>query len=216
MTEQPEQPQHLQLRASDADRERVAKILHDAMGEGRLTLAEVDERLKSAYEAKTLGDLVPLTADLPVAGNPLTAMVPAANTLPTDRFTNRPPGPNASIGVLSGFDHKGEWIVPPTHTCVCFMGGGSLDLTEARFTAPETIIYTYCFMGGVEIKAPDDITVHSEVVGFMGGTDNKAVGDAGPGRPVVRVRGFVMMGGVSIERPKKRKKNKANKTQLES
>jgi len=42
------------MRASDADRERVAKVLHEAMGEGRLTLAEVEERLQAVYAAKTL------------------------------------------------------------------------------------------------------------------------------------------------------------------
>jgi len=58
VSQQPDRPAHLDLRASDADRERVAQILHNAMGEGRLTLAELDERLQQTYAAKTLGDLV--------------------------------------------------------------------------------------------------------------------------------------------------------------
>lgn len=53
------------VRASDADRERVAELLRVAFDEGRLGLAEYDERVRDAYGAVTQADLVPLTADLP-------------------------------------------------------------------------------------------------------------------------------------------------------
>lgn len=56
------------VRASDADRERVAAILRGAAGQGLLTLDEVDERLAAVYAAAHLADLAPLTADLPEAG----------------------------------------------------------------------------------------------------------------------------------------------------
>jgi Domain of unknown function (DUF1707) len=56
------------VRASDADRERVAAILRGAAGQGRLTLAEVDERLAAVYAATHVADLGPLTADLPEGG----------------------------------------------------------------------------------------------------------------------------------------------------
>src|SRR5690606_15273463 len=47
------------LRASDADRERVADILRDALAEGRLTMEEFGERLDATYAARTYGDLAP-------------------------------------------------------------------------------------------------------------------------------------------------------------
>ncbi|MFC7344635.1 DUF1707 SHOCT-like domain-containing protein [Saccharopolyspora griseoalba] len=53
------------MRASDADRERVAERLRGALDEGRLNLAEYDDRLRQAYAATTVGELGPLTADLP-------------------------------------------------------------------------------------------------------------------------------------------------------
>ena len=56
------------IRASDADRERVAAVLRDAAGQGLLTLAEVDERLARVYAATHVGQLAPLTADLPESG----------------------------------------------------------------------------------------------------------------------------------------------------
>ena len=61
-----------QLRVADADRERVAARLGRAHAEGRLTLAEYDERVRAAHGAVVAADLVPLTADLP-ADAPRTA-----------------------------------------------------------------------------------------------------------------------------------------------
>jgi len=64
------------IRAGNADRERVVAQLNAAFSEGRLDVAELDERVAAAYAAKTLGELVPLTADLP-AGQQTVAFPPA-------------------------------------------------------------------------------------------------------------------------------------------
>lgn len=53
------------LRVSDVEREAVAARLREATGEGRLTLAEAEERQSAAYAARFRDDLPPLTADLP-------------------------------------------------------------------------------------------------------------------------------------------------------
>ncbi|MDP9799157.1 signal recognition particle GTPase [Catenuloplanes nepalensis] len=54
-----------EMRAADGDREAVAERLRAALNEGRLDLAEFDERLGRAYAAKTYGDLDGLLSDLP-------------------------------------------------------------------------------------------------------------------------------------------------------
>jgi Domain of unknown function (DUF1707)/2TM domain len=54
-----------ELRASDADRDRVAERLRAAAGEGRLTPEELEDRLERALSARTEGELGPLVADLP-------------------------------------------------------------------------------------------------------------------------------------------------------
>src|ERR1700755_1686234 len=67
------------LRAADSDREYVAQRLRSALEEGRIDLAEFDERLASTYQAKTYGDLKALLTDLPsVTPAGKSAMVPAA------------------------------------------------------------------------------------------------------------------------------------------
>jgi len=53
------------IRASDADRDRVAARLRDHFAEGRLTQEELDERISAALSAKTFGDLRHVMADLP-------------------------------------------------------------------------------------------------------------------------------------------------------
>jgi uncharacterized protein DUF1707 len=55
-----------EMRAGDADRQRVAERLRAALEEGRLDLHEYDDRVQRAYAAKTYGDLDGLLTDLPV------------------------------------------------------------------------------------------------------------------------------------------------------
>lgn len=54
-----------EMRASDADRNAVAKRLQGAVDEGRLGLSDYDERLQQVYAARTYAELAIVTADLP-------------------------------------------------------------------------------------------------------------------------------------------------------
>lgn len=64
------------MRVSDAERARVADRLARAYGEGRLTLAEYDERVRAAHGAVVRDDLAPLTSDLPGPSSSERAVVP--------------------------------------------------------------------------------------------------------------------------------------------
>lgn len=64
------------VRASDAERERIAARLREAADEGRLTLAELDDRLSSVYAARMRHELDPLVADLPAPAVPETGAMP--------------------------------------------------------------------------------------------------------------------------------------------
>ena len=66
MTVPPPDPAHPPgIRLSDADRERAATRLHEALAEGRITVTELEERLSTVYAARYEGDLRPPLADLP-------------------------------------------------------------------------------------------------------------------------------------------------------
>ncbi len=74
-----------EMRAADSDRQAVADKLKQALDEGRLDLAEYDERLQKTYAAKTYGDLDGLLDDLPG-----TAVAPQP---PVDPEPGRAPAP---------------------------------------------------------------------------------------------------------------------------
>ena len=65
MTSPSSSPDSPGLRASDAERERVAEALRRHHLDGRLDTEELQERLERAYAARTTGELAPLLADLP-------------------------------------------------------------------------------------------------------------------------------------------------------
>jgi hypothetical protein len=181
------------MRISDADRDEVASILRDAAGDGRLDLEELDERLSAVYAAKTYGELEPITHDLPSGTSPK----PVASQ--SDRIGGVPSS-SVAVGILGGFSRKGGWVVPETLTAVAFMGGGELDLREARFAAPEVTIRVFAVMGGVEIIVPEDAEVHVNGIGIMGGFDHRAAGVGVPGAPRIIVTGVAFWGGASVER----------------
>ena len=54
------------LRASDADRDRVIDVLRAATEDGRLTADEFNERMEAALSSRTFRELAPLTADLAI------------------------------------------------------------------------------------------------------------------------------------------------------
>ncbi|MFC0110014.1 DUF1707 SHOCT-like domain-containing protein [Kibdelosporangium aridum] len=208
---------HLSIRISNEDRERVAQILHNAMAEGRLEMSELEERLDQVYAAKTFGDLEPITRDLPVQSNsPVPQPHKVPSPLPSGRIVpGATVGPRNSVAVMSGVERKGEWVVPQQHNAIAVMGGVELNLTYARFEAPETVISCFAFMGGIEIYVPDDIYVIVDGFGFMGAFEDKSMGQPAPGRPVVRINGFAMMGGVEVKPPKRKHLRDADRHEIE-
>jgi hypothetical protein len=186
------------LRVSDADREQAAEVLRQAAGDGRLTLDELDERLTTAYAAKTYADLESVTSDLPGPGVPAPA-AQVSGSFPVGRIGGTAGTPFA-IAILGGARRSGRWVVPRHYTCVSVMGGIDLDLREAQFSEREVTIQVFTLMGGVNIVAPDGIEIDVSGIGLMGGFDNRAEGPGLPGAPSVKVIGFALMGGVNVRR----------------
>lgn len=213
----PAVPEPHEIRASNTDRERVAKILHDAMAEGRLTVGELEERLDKVYAAKTMGELEPVTRDLPVGQQLARTATPSrALAVPNDRVGGRATSSSA-IAVMAGTGRKGEWTIAPTFNAFALMGGVELDLTQARFEERETTIQAFALMGGIDITVPDDITVHVTGIGFMGAFEDHARVTGPEGAPVVKITGFAMWAGVDVKRGKKKPIDpSADRPQLES
>ena len=113
------------LRASDADRDRVIDVLRAATADGRLTADEFNERMEAALASRTFRELAPLTADL--------AAPPAT---PPARQTESPGSPPAEdvmrIDQRGGsVQRTGRWIVPrrlELHPSWCDV---TIDFTDA-------------------------------------------------------------------------------------
>lgn len=67
-----------ELRAGDADRDRVAELLRRHYADGRLTSDEFSQRTDAAYAARTYGELDALTTDLPALPAAATPVAPVA------------------------------------------------------------------------------------------------------------------------------------------
>lgn len=197
-------PDRSQMRISDDDRHQVAEALRKAAGEGRLELDELDERLEAAFAAKVYADLVPIVADLP--GEAPLLPQPRGQHEPVPQRA-RPSGPVAtyerSISVMGGVSRKGVWQLGETHTAFVLMGGADIDLREAVFSAPETVINAHVVMGGIDVIVNAGTEVIVEGIGIMGDfgqARDRVEPQLDAASPVVRVKGVALMGAVSVVR----------------
>ncbi|GAB2788991.1 DUF1707 domain-containing protein [Streptomyces chlorus] len=204
------------LRASDADRERVAAVLRDAVAEGRLDMEEFEERLDATYKARTYRELEPITRDLPAPGVSVPVVSLTKSPEPGGDWASRVgvggDAPSTwAVAVMSGFQRKGRWTAPRKFNCFAFWGGGEIDLREADFADREIVINAVAIMGGIDVIVPQGVEVVVRGIGVMGGFDHREEGVQGePGAPRVIVSGFAFWGGVGV----KRKLTRAEKQQL--
>lgn len=181
------------LRASDADRDRVAEVLRHAAGEGRITVEELGERIDRAFAARTHGELAELTADLPQADH--AAATPALPVRPGEG------GRRWLISIMSGHDRRGHWRIGERLTSINIMGGGDIDLNDAELSARETTIHVIAIMGGATVRVPEGLDVRVSELALMGGNDVH-LGDRppAPGGPIVHIKLFSLMGGSDVKR----------------
>jgi hypothetical protein len=189
------------LRASDADRDSVVNLLHTAYAEGRITSDEHTERVQATISAKTLDDLVPLTADLVPAApaeplvprGPRAVPVPAGGAGETDRMT----------AALSTVKRGGPWRVRPRVFANIFLGSVELDLTEATFDVQVVELNITQFMGSVFLRVPWGTTIRDETSHALGETSIKGIGSPDPSFPVIVLRGTNVLGEIKVRGPKR-------------
>jgi DUF1707 SHOCT-like domain/Cell wall-active antibiotics response LiaF, C-terminal len=190
-------PDHHGYRISDADRERVAELLRQAAGEGRLDIDELEQRLELAYAAKTYGELVPITQDLPAA------KASHPEPMPSKARIGGLPTTSNAIAIFGGAERKGSWVVPDHFNAFAMFGGVELDLVQASLESRDVTIIAVAIMGGVDIVVPDDLTVMVDGAGILGGfgeTTRHSTPAPPAGAPVVRIKGMALFGGVTVTR----------------
>ncbi len=183
----PPRPAPRDLRASDADRERVIVLLGEALADGRLSHEEYSERMPLAFSARTLGELAGLTSDLtapehqPVqvnGGQPVTAL-------------------------FTGAERRGRWVVPAALTCVAVRGEVLLDLSEAILQDRHVVITVYAVFGKIRLIVPSGVEVVMNGSGILGrqrGATTRRVPTSAD-VPVIEIRGYVAASEVLARTP---------------
>ena len=183
-------PPRPEIRISDADRERAAGRLHTALGEGRITVAELEERLAVVYAARYASDLVPPLADLP--GEPLEVMRPTELSTPV--------GPPMVLRTGMGSLRRiGHWVVPARLRVQSTMGSVLLDFTDAELTHPVIEVELELGAGSARLLVPAGASADVDgLVAGMGTIRSKVPAVARPGAPHFRVYGRAGMGSVTV------------------
>jgi Domain of unknown function (DUF1707) len=92
------------------------------MGEGRLTVEELEDRLRAAYAAPTVRELELLVSDVTV---PATARARSGGL----SVREGPGGDRWVVSIMSGHERKGRWRIAEQCTVLNVMGGSG---SEAR------------------------------------------------------------------------------------
>lgn len=121
------------VRVSEAERERVAEQLQAAVGEGRISLAELDQRLSLVYSADTRLEVDAVMADLPFA-RPLEAL---------------------EVHRVKAFTRiDGRWEVPAFLTVGCYDAVTRIDFRQASIGHPAVRIALSAAKSIVRLQLP--------------------------------------------------------------
>jgi Cell wall-active antibiotics response 4TMS YvqF/Domain of unknown function (DUF1707) len=181
-------------------RDRVIGALSEHFAHDALDVDEFERRITVAHTSESPEEIEALVSDLPALdANPrpvaptnkvTLARVPAAQVRAAQTM----------LAIMGGVDRRGSWSMPRRLRLVTFMGGAHLDLREARFPPGPVDIEIFAVMGGTEIIVPPGLAVETHGSAIMGGFQevNRAPIHPDADAPLLRVHGFVMMGGVQI------------------
>lgn len=187
------------------ERERAVKRLCTHFARDHLRVDEFERRLDLAYAAREHTELVALESDLPALVDPSPAPAkPESETLTGAEIVVDPTRPVSErdflVAVMGGAERKGMWTPPKQLTVVTIMGGAVVDFRDATFGSPLTSVTVISLMGGAEIIVPPGVRVESSGVAIMGGFEaEEPTLPSNLDAPVIKVNGFVMMGGVEIK-----------------
>jgi hypothetical protein len=171
---------------------------------------EFERRLDVAYAAQARNELVALEQDLPalLAG----AEAEAGHATMSEAITAAPvtgavvdgsrPAPERDfmLAIMGGTERAGNWTPARRIKVFSMMGGAGLDFRDATFASQEVTVTVFSVMGGAEIIVPPGVHVESSGIAIMGGFGAaQRSRPTNPNAPVIRINGFVLMGGVEIK-----------------
>ncbi|MDT9697750.1 DUF1707 domain-containing protein [Streptomyces sp. P17] len=184
-----------ELRASDADRDRIADILREALAEGRLTADEHSERVEGVLNAKTVGGLEAFIKDLPAAHGPRPATAYASVPNRPTHHLPADPDDNA-VAIFSSAVRKGRWRAGRRIHAYAIFGSVEIDLSEALFEYQQVVIKAIAVFGSIEVRVPENVSLRGTGGGILGSFEVDMLDAEDAAAPVVYVDGWAVLGSV--------------------
>jgi hypothetical protein len=177
----------LELRAADADRDRAAAVLGGALATGRLTSTEHAERLDAVYAAKTMGDLAPLTRDLPAENGVDASVVNVDRADVAARF--------------SKVIRSGRWVAGRRTRLTAHFGALIVNLADAVLPGREITLEIDAFCGKLIVVVPAGAHVIDEGGALFAKRAVYGRKDEGDDDgPVIRIVGDARFSKVTVHR----------------
>jgi hypothetical protein len=177
-------------------RDRVIAGLSDHFAHDRLDLGEFERRVTRAQISESPAEIQALLADLPATADGSSPAVASWPLVPAGQVRQQ----QTMLSIMGGTNRRGVWTVPRRLRIFAMMSGTHLDFREARFPPGPVDVEIYAVMSGTHIIVPPGLAVETHGVAIMGGFEevNRTSAHPDPDAPLLRVHGFVMMGGVEI------------------
>ena len=162
-------------------------MLGGALATGRLTSAEHAERLDAVYAAKTMGDLAPLTRDLPAEDGADAGAIDVGRAEVAARF--------------SQVIRSGRWVAGRRTRLTSHFGALIVNLTDAVLPGREITLEINAFCGKLIVVVPSGAHVIDEGGALFAkravyGRGNDGDGDG----PVIRIVGDARFSKVAVYR----------------
>jgi hypothetical protein len=167
-------------------------------------MAELDERLEAALQAKTYADLDPLVADLSVElpSRALTGDRQQVHGPPSAGYSRE--DPLRLDGGMSSEKRRGVWTVPPFIRINQGLGSVNLNCLEATPAAQLIEIEMIGGAGSVVLVLPDGWAVDADRLSKAWGSKSvKVPREPSPGKPLLLIYGSLGVGSFKV-RPSNR------------
>jgi hypothetical protein len=184
-------------------RQAAIDALCEHFASDAISVEEFERRVELAHRAESTDELRRLLADLPGSAVPAPRNEGGArpeDLAPATVLPSRVKERGLMVAALGGIERKGRWIPARQNVAVAVMGGVVLDFREALMAPGVTEVWIFTLMGGAEILVPPGLSVESDGVAILGGfehRDDAPLHDL-PDRPLLRLRGLAVMGGVEV------------------
>jgi hypothetical protein len=176
-------------------RERAIQQLSDSFVADLLAVEDFEDRLAKVHAATTVAEVDVLVADL----GPLPSGATSTALAPLSVDPSLAVSAKRIRSIFANVDRRGGWAVPAELEVAATFGNVELDFRDAHFTAGVIELHARVIFGNLEIIVPPQLAVDCEGSSVLGNIENHGSGAvADPDRPLLRIRGFAVLGNVEV------------------